>query len=267
MVKLSNLVCILGVAVSWSGISIAYALPTSVTVISDFQNELGCPGDFQADCVNTHLSYDQYSSVWKGAFYLPAGDWEYKLAINDSLDENYGANALLNGPNIPLSLETATSVKFYYDNNTHWITDNVNSVIATLVGNFQSEIGCAGDFDPTCLRGWLQDIDGNGIYQFITTDIPMGSYDVLVVHNESFDEYYGQGGAYKGGQISFYVPDSATTCFSYNSLTHILDISIGSCAIHTIPEPAPITLISLSFILIGYRQRKKQANIRMVRKI
>ena len=34
----------------------------------------------------------------------------------------------------------------------------------TAVGDFQSELGCAADGDPTCLRSWLQDPDGDGTW-------------------------------------------------------------------------------------------------------
>ncbi len=56
---------------------------------------------------------------------------------------------------------------------THWVTDNLNKAIATVPGNFQSELGCSGDWDPSCLRSWLQDPDGNGIYGFFTTERKM----------------------------------------------------------------------------------------------
>ena len=71
----------------------------------------------------------------------PPGNWEYKAALNDTWDVNYGANAQLNGPNIGLSLASPTAVKFYYDHATHWITDNHNAVIATAPGSYQSEFG------------------------------------------------------------------------------------------------------------------------------
>jgi len=39
-------------------------------------------------------------------------------------------------------------VKFNYGHKTHWVTDDRSSVIATAVGDFQSELGCAGDWQP-----------------------------------------------------------------------------------------------------------------------
>jgi len=164
--------------------------PTTVTVTGSFQEELGCPGVWQPDCAATHLTYDPDDDVWQASFTLPAGSWEYKAALNDSFTENYGAGGVADGPNIALDLATETEVKFYYSHNSHWVTDNENSVIATAAGTFQSEVGCLGDWQPDCLRSWLQDPDGDGIYEFATTAIPAGDYQFKVALNEAWDESY-----------------------------------------------------------------------------
>jgi len=145
------------------------AAPTSVTIAGSLQSELGCPGDWQPDCAATHLTYDASDDVWQRTFTVPAGSWEYKAPLNDSWDENYGLNAQRDGPNIPLDLGSPTSVKFYYDHKSHWITDNVGSTIAVAAGSFQAELGCPGDWQPDCLRSWLQDPDGDGTYTFTLT--------------------------------------------------------------------------------------------------
>jgi len=200
----------------------------SVTIAGSLQSELGCPGDWQPDCASTHLTFDAADDVWQGTFPVPAGAFEYKAALNDNWTENYGANAQMNGANIPITLGAATSVKFYYDHKTHWITDNVNSVIATAVGDFQSEVGCAGDWDPSCLRSWLQDPDGDGTYTFFTTEIPAGTYLAKAAINESWDENYGVDGQLGGDNIPFVVPESGMeVLFSYDAITHILTITAG----------------------------------------
>ena len=117
--------------------------PETVTIPGTIQSKLGCPGDWQPGCSKTFLTFDQEDDVWQEAWELPAGDYEYKVAINQSWDENYGLNAESYGPNIPLSLDEARVVKFYYDHKTHWVTDNVNDTIATVIGSFQDELGCA----------------------------------------------------------------------------------------------------------------------------
>jgi glucoamylase len=192
------------------------------------QSELGCGSDWDPACAATHLGYDAGDDVWQGTFALPAGSYEYKAALNDSWDENYGLHAQAGGDNIPLSLATGGNVKFYYDHKTHWVTDNQGSVIAVAAGSFQSELGCGSDWDPSCLRSWLEDPDGDGIYTFTTTGLPAGSYETKVAINESWDENYGAGGVPGGDNIAFTVPDGhPQVTFSYDSNTHVLSIQVA----------------------------------------
>ena len=204
------------------------ANPTAVGIPGSYQSEAGCSGDWQPDCAATKLTYDATDDVWQGAWTVPAGSWEYKAALNDSWSENYGAGGVPNGPNIGLSLASSTSVKFYYDHESHWITDNVNSVIAVAPGSFQSELGCSGDWQPDCLRSWLQDPDGDGIYGFETTALPAGSYEGKAAIDESWSENYGQGGVPNGANIPFTVPwNNAPVTFTYDAASHLLTILAG----------------------------------------
>lgn len=199
--------------------------PTSVTVGGSLQTELGCPGDWQPDCAATHLTFDTDDGVWQGTFAVPAGSFEYKAALNDSWTENYGANATAGGTNIALNLGAAAAVKFYYDHETHWITDDVSSVIATAAGSFQSELGCPGDWQPDCLRSWLQDPDGDGTHGFSAT-LPAGTYEVKVAIDEGWTENYGAGGAPGGANIAFTVSaECPLMLFSYDPVSHVLSIS------------------------------------------
>ena len=172
----------------------AGAEPATVTIAGSLQQELGCPDDWQPDCPATNLALDTDDGVWQATFPLPAGSWEYKAALDGAWDENYGAGAVRDGPNIALAVAEATPVKFFYDDETHWVTDNQTSVIATVPGSFQSELGCASDWDPGCLRSWLQDADGDGVGRFSTTALPPGTYEAKVAIDESWDENYGAGG-------------------------------------------------------------------------
>jgi hypothetical protein len=205
--------------------------PSSVTIAGSLQSEAGCPGDWDPACAVTHLSYDASDDVWQGTFSLPAGSYEHKAALNDSWTENYGLHAQSNGANIPLSLAAAGDVKFYYDHKSHWSTDNRSSVIAVAPGSFQSELGCPGDWDPTCLRSWLEDPDGNGIYSFETTALPAGSYETKVAINEDWSENYGQGGVLNGPNIAFNVPvDNTKVTFGYDAASHVLTVTVATPA-------------------------------------
>jgi pullulanase-type alpha-1,6-glucosidase len=213
--------------------------PASVTVAGSLQSELGCSDDWQPACAATHLTFDADDAVWQGTFNVPAGDWEYKAPLNDAWTENYGLHAQLNGANIPLHLATAKAVKFYYDHETHWITDDQSSTIVTAAGSFQSELGCPGDWQPDCLRSWLKDPDGDGVFTFSTRALPAGSYEMKAAIHESWDENYGAGGVSNGPNIPFTVAaDCAETVFSYNSTTHVLSVGAGAAT----AQPASVTV-------------------------
>ena len=199
--------------------------PTSVTIAGDLQSEAGCPGDWDPACAATHLTYDASDDVWQGTFNLPAGAYQYKAALNNAWDENYGLHAVPNGDNIPLAAPGGP-VKFYYDHRTQWATDSVSTPVPVAVGDFQSELGCPGDWQPDCLRSWLEDPDGDGTATFQTTALPAGSYEAKVAVNESWDVNYGAGGVLNGANIPFTVPfDHAPVTFSYDGSTHVLTIS------------------------------------------
>jgi pullulanase-type alpha-1,6-glucosidase len=195
-----------------SGVADDTPPPISVAVAGSFQSELGCPGDWQPECAVTDLA-QLTPTVWKSTFTLPAGDWEYKATLDDSWDENYGANAVRNGANISLSLAEQTEVAFYYSHATHWITDSVNSTVATAAGSFQSELGCPGDWQPDCLVSWLQDPDGDGVYTFVTDAIPAGDHESKAALDEAWDV------SYPASNLAFTVTDGATVTFSFVAAT------------------------------------------------
>jgi pullulanase-type alpha-1,6-glucosidase len=203
------------------------AQPTAVSVPGSHNSEMGCPGDWQPDCPAAQLTRDAMDGVWKGRFTLPAGSFEYKAALNNSWDENYGLRAVPGGPNIPYTA-AGGQVSFYYDHATHWVTSDAEGPIVTAPGSFQSELGCPGDWMPECMRSWLQDPDGDGVYTFSTTTIPAGEYEVKVTHGLSWAENYGAGGVPGGANIPFFVAanDDRTT-FSYVLATHVLTVSAG----------------------------------------
>jgi glycosidase len=205
----------------------AMAEPDTVTIAGSLQSEVGCAGDWMPECTATHLAFDVGDDVWQASFSLPAGTWEYKAALNGTWDENYGLGAVRDGPNIPLELAEAATVKFYYDDETHWVTDQRGSVIATAPGSFQSELGCAADWDPSCLRSWLQDPDGDGVGRFSTSALPPGTYEAKVAIDESWAENYGAGGVRDGANLTFTVANAGdAVAFSYDQVTHVLAITV-----------------------------------------
>lgn len=223
----------------------AAAAPASVALAGSFQSELGCTSDFNIACAQTALLYNSFDDVWRRSLAIPAGNWSYVGALDGSFANQVGRNATPGGANIPFSLAAGQTVNFYYDDKTHWLTDSISATIAVLAGSFQSELGCTSDFNPGCLRSWLQDPDGDGIYSFTTTLIPAGSYSTVVAINESFAQTYGLGGTPGGGNINFTAPGGGMPLtFLYNGATHLLQILPGNDPV-PVPEPGALGLFGL----------------------
>lgn len=198
--------------------------PDSVTIAGSLQPDIGCAEEWNPPCEESQLTYDADDDLWWATFDLPAGNYEYKAALNGSWDDNYGLNAEYYGANIPLEIEEDTTVTFWYDYKTRWVSDSVNSLVANVPGDFQDEIGCPGDWQPDCLRSLLQDPNGDGIYTFITAAIPAGDYEAKVAENQTWDVNYGQDGVQDGANIPFTVGDGQAVIFAFDPATGLLSI-------------------------------------------
>jgi hypothetical protein len=197
----------------------AEAQPTSVSIAGTLNSEMACAADWMPDCPATFMSLDGNDKIWKKAVTLPAGPYSYKAALNGNWTENYGAAGIRDGANI--DMETADGkVTFYYDARTHWVTSDEQDPIITVPGSFQSELGCSADWDPTCMRPWLQDKDGDGVYALITTKIPAGTWEFKVAHGLSWTE------SYPANNLTVTVPAAnAQTTFLYDKATHEVTVT------------------------------------------
>ncbi|HEX8704634.1 MAG TPA: pullulanase-type alpha-1,6-glucosidase, partial [Myxococcaceae bacterium] len=180
----------------------AAAAPSTVTLVGDLQSELGCASDSDPSCTNTRLELDASDGVWQKSFNVPAGTWKYKIAAEENATTTTHGGP--GGAELTLTLSAPRSVKFYFDPNSKFVSDNVRR-IAVSPGNFQSELGCPSDWQPDCLKTWLQDPDGDGTFTLITNALPPGAYEGKVAINESWDENYGTNGAPGGSNIGFTV--------------------------------------------------------------
>ncbi|WP_421734590.1 pullulanase-type alpha-1,6-glucosidase [Cellulomonas sp.] len=199
--------------------------PTSVSVPGSHNSEMGCAGDWEPACEVDQLT-KRADGVWSGTFDLPVGTYEYKVAINGSWDENYGAGGVAGGANATYSVTTAGPVTFYYDEKTHYFTSTAQGPILTVPGSFNSEVGCDEDWAPWCMTTWLQDLDGDGTFTYTAPDLAAGSYEAKVAHNLGWDESYGAGGSPTGGNIPFAAPGGKPVTFSYVLATHVLTITV-----------------------------------------
>ncbi|WP_366145593.1 pullulanase-type alpha-1,6-glucosidase [Cryobacterium sp.] len=193
-----------------------------VTVAGSLDSEIGCAGDWQPGCDAAKLT-KRADGIYAGTFDLPAGAYEYKIAINGSWDINYGAGGVPNGANVAFTAPGGP-VTFYFDPRSNFFQNTAQGPIVVAAGSFQEEAGCPGDWKPDCLATWLQDIDGDGILTWSTSTLPTGSYEGKVAHNLDWAENYGANGVPNGANIGFSVTEGKQTTFSYDLASHVLTV-------------------------------------------
>jgi hypothetical protein len=73
--------------------------PEAVAVAGDFDILLGAPANWAPQYDEVQMELDQVDQLWKIAADIPAGFYSFKIALNRSWDENYGAFGVFDGPN------------------------------------------------------------------------------------------------------------------------------------------------------------------------
>ncbi|SFB12127.1 pullulanase-type alpha-1,6-glucosidase [Cellulomonas marina] len=194
----------------------------AVSVPGSHNSEMGCAADWQPACAQAQLTARE-DGVWEGTFELPAGDYEFKAAVDGAWDVNFGAGGALNGPNVPYT-HRGGSVSMYFDPATKDLFTTAMHPVYTLAGSLQSELGCPADWSPDCLATMLTDADDDGLFTYTTDALPGGSYEVKVTHGMSWDVNYGAGGAPGGGNIPVEVADGDAVTLTYDPVTHLLTV-------------------------------------------
>jgi len=97
--------------------------PEAVAIAGDFNTILGAPEDWAPQHDEAQLTLDTLDQLWKINADLPAGFYTFKIALNRSWDENYGAFGTFDGPNHELHHDGG-KVTIRYDHRTRDITIN-----------------------------------------------------------------------------------------------------------------------------------------------
>ena len=93
--------------------TVAAAADPTVALVGSLQDELGCTADWQPACEATELAPTGAAGVYAAEFTLPAGTYDYKVALNDGWDEAYGLDG--GGDNIPLTIAGESELRFTFD--------------------------------------------------------------------------------------------------------------------------------------------------------
>lgn len=108
--------------------SSAAAADPVVTLVGSLQDELGCASDWQPSCSETVLA-PTGDGTYEGVFEVPAGTWEYKVALNGSWGESHPAD------NRPVVLDGPATLEFSFDDT----TDTVSVRPAAVTGDEVTE--------------------------------------------------------------------------------------------------------------------------------
>jgi hypothetical protein len=109
----------------------------------------------------------------------------------------------------------------------------LSQTAVSVPGSFNSEIGCSGDWQPDCAQAQLV-LAGPSTWRGHYS-LPTGSYEFKIAYDNAWTENYGAGGIANGPNMSFAAPPGSPVYFSYNSTTHLTEVSLT-------PLPTWVTL-------------------------
>ena len=129
-----------------------------------------------ASNVMTYKGNGMYEYTFKD---VPAGNYEYKIALDKAWTENYGADGIQGGSNIALTVPDTQDVTVYYNDYTHLTATSVDYIIADV------SLSGSGIEDGTK----LSDSGLTGIYT-AAVDLGEGTYsDIKLTYNEKEFEF------------------------------------------------------------------------------
>ena len=109
------------------------ATDQTVTLPGTFQKALGCSDNWQAQCLAPLLEPVGDGTYTYSTTALPEGDYEFKVAIGGSDNENYGQDGTVGGANYQFATKANKLVTFTYDSSTHKVA--IASADAPVAGN------------------------------------------------------------------------------------------------------------------------------------
>jgi len=96
------------------------ALAGMVNLPGSYQDKTGCGGQWDPACESTAMVKGD-DGKYTLTVQIPAGEYEYKVALDGAWTVNYGSDGAQDGPNYKLSLTADSTVTFTYDPETHLV--------------------------------------------------------------------------------------------------------------------------------------------------
>lgn len=90
------------------------ALAGMINLPGSYQDKAGCGGQWDPACESTGMVKGD-DGLYRLTVTLPAGEYEYKVALDGAWTVNYGSDGAQDGPNYTLSLAADSEVTFTYN--------------------------------------------------------------------------------------------------------------------------------------------------------
>lgn len=97
----------------------SFPQPDAVVIAGNLGGALGA-ADWDPTEAGLQLTFDRSDELWKLTADLPAGHYEYKVALNGSWEENYGLYGHRDGGNLDMAHDGGP-LTFLYDHATHTV--------------------------------------------------------------------------------------------------------------------------------------------------
>ncbi|WP_342565268.1 pullulanase [Paenibacillus sp. FSL R7-0345] len=216
------------------------------TLQSELSTETNQTADWNPDTTVTEMTYmNNGTYMFTGT--LPAGTYEYKVALNGKWDESYGYSSYTNPQgvdkegNIVLTLAAETAVTFYYNDITKKIADSTyytplaQDKLPRLVGSLQTELGDAKDHSAADARAFLTDYNFDSVYEN-TVNLPKGdyAYKIYVPGATAADDQ-----SYPADEQNLNLPADLPVTFQYNAHTHAVNAKFTAPVDPGIVTPVP----------------------------
>lgn len=226
--------------------------PLQVTLVGNLQSELGHGSDWDPAASATAMS-DMGNGEYRYTGHLPAGTYEYKIAVGGTWDENYGFANYSNPAgtdkegNIVITLTEEAQVTFYYNHGTHRIADSTYYTpipaekLPRVIGSFQTGIGEAADWSPADAGLILQDLDYDNVYT-VTADVYGGDHEYQIALGTD-----SAAPVYPAERETFRLQQDTKVTFSYHAADH------GVAAEFNVPA-APGTPVPEGHLRVHYNR-------------
>ncbi|MFC7440442.1 alpha-amylase family glycosyl hydrolase [Laceyella putida] len=202
--------CLVVQTISLTSSPTLFAAERTVTLVGTLQDELGGSSEWNPADPKT-LMAKQADGTYQLTGVLPAGTYEYKVALNGTWDENYGLGGKQGGDNYQLTVDKETPFTFIYNDETHLITIPLpKDQQPRIVGDLQPELGAGAEWSPAESTAILTDDDHDNLYTY-TVKVPKGKHEFKVVLGHSW-----QAPAYPSDNVVLQVREDAIITFTYN---------------------------------------------------